>query len=458
MEKVQKFDYLVIGGGSGGIASANRASEYGARVALVESSHLGGTCVNVGCVPKKVMWYAGKISEALHYSEHYGFPINAQTAVDGFDWSILLEKRTTYINKLRGLYQEGLNNKKIQLIHGEACFVNERTVSVNGQLYTADNITIAVGGLPSKPNISGEEYGVNSDGFFALKDRPKRVAVIGAGYIAVELSGLFNALGSQTHLVIRKDSLLQRFDTMVSKALEESMVAEGVALHKQAVSKKINKEVDGSLSLHFEDGRSLNVDEVVWAIGRMPNTQKLNLNAAGVATDKHGYIKVDEFQNTNVSGVCAIGDCVGKVQLTPVAVAVGRCLAERLFNNKFEKPFDYNNVPTVVFSHPPIGVVGLTEKEAVEQFGQENIKIYTSQFSPMYASITEFKQKDRMKLITYGEQEKVVGIHAIGLGVDEMLQGFAVALKMGATKKDFDNTVAIHPSSSEEMVLMRKSV
>lgn len=446
------YDYLAIGGGSGGIASINRAAMYGQKCALVEAKYLGGTCVNVGCVPKKVMWHAAQIAEAIHlYGPDYGF----DTTVNKFDWGKLIESRTAYIDRIHQSYERGLGNNKVDVIHGFAKFIDAHTVEVNGETITADHILIATGGRPSRPNIPGAEYGINSDGFFELDVLPKRVAVVGAGYIAVEIAGVLNGLGSETHLFVRKHAPLRTFDPMIVEALVEVMNAEGPQLHTQSVPKSVVKNSDGSLTLTLENGKTFEVDCLIWAIGREPANDNINLSAAGVKTNDKGYITVDKYQNTNVKGIYAVGDNTGAVELTPVAVAAGRRLSERLFNNKPDEHLDYSNIPTVVFSHPPIGTVGLTEEQAKEQHGEDNVKVYKSSFTAMYTAVTQHRQPCRMKLVCAGKDEKIVGIHGIGYGMDEMLQGFAVALKMGATKKDFDNTVAIHPTGSEEFVTMR---
>lgn len=447
------FDYICIGGGSGGIASANRASMYGARVALIEAKDLGGTCVNVGCVPKKVMWHGAQIAEAMHlYAKDYGFDVS----VNGFDWAKLIESRQAYIGRIHQSYDRVLNNNEITVIKGFAKFVDAKTVEVNGEHYTADHILIAVGGRPSIPNIPGAEYGITSDGFFELQQQPKRVAVIGAGYIAVEIAGVLHALGTKTDLFVRKESPLRSFDPMIIETLTEVMAAEGPTLHTNSVPKEVVKQQDDSLTLHLENGESCNVDTLIWAIGREPATDLINLQATGVELNKSGYIKVDEFQQTNISGIYCVGDIMeGGIELTPVAVKAGRQLSERLFNNKPGAKMDYNLVPTVVFSHPPIGTIGLTEAEAIEKYGEDNIKVYTSGFTAMYTAVTSHRQPCKMKLVCEGVDETVVGLHGIGYTVDEMIQGFGVAMKMGATKADFDSVVAIHPTGSEEWVTMR---
>ncbi|MBS9439328.1 glutathione-disulfide reductase [Photorhabdus noenieputensis] len=446
------YDYIAIGGGSGGIASINRAAMYGQKCALIEAKALGGTCVNVGCVPKKVMWHAAQIAESIHqYGPDYGF----DTTINRFNWKTLIASRTAYIDRIHQSYGRGLGNNKVDVIQGFARFVDAHTVEVNGEKITADHILIATGGRPGRPDIPGSEYGIDSDGFFALEEMPKRVAVVGAGYIAVEIAGVLHALGSETHLFVRQHAPLRSFDPMIVETLLEVINTEGPTLHTESIPKSVSKNADGSLTLQLQNGKQQTVDTLIWAIGREPATDNLNLSVAGVEVNEKGYIRVDEYQNTNVKGIYAVGDNTGAVELTPVAVAAGRRLSERLFNNKPEEHLDYTNIPTVVFSHPPIGTVGLTEPQAKAQFGEEQVKTYQSSFTAMYTAVTQHRQPCRMKLVCVGPEEKIVGIHGIGFGMDEMLQGFAVALKMGATKKDFDNTVAIHPTAAEEFVTMR---
>ncbi|WP_413721663.1 glutathione-disulfide reductase [Sodalis sp. RH24] len=446
------YDYLAIGGGSGGIASINRAASYGRKCALIEAKYLGGTCVNVGCVPKKIMWHAAQIAEAIKlYGPDYGF----DTTINHFDWQTLVKSRSAYIDRIHQSYERVLGNNNVDVIEGFATFVDAHTVAVNGEHITADHILIATGGRPSHIDIPGAEYGIDSDGFFALDAMPQRVAVVGAGYIAVELAGVVNALGAQTHLFVRKHAPLRTFDPLVVDTLVEIMQAEGPNLHTGSIPETIVKNQDGSLTLTLENGQVFTVDALIWAIGREPSTDNLNLAAAGVETDSNGYIRVDKYQNTNVQGIYAVGDNTGAVELTPVAVAAGRRLSERLFNGKPEEHLDYNLIPTVVFSHPPIGTIGLTEPEAIAKYGEKQIKIYKTAFTSMYTAVTSHRQPCRMKLVCLGPEEKIIGLHGIGLGMDEILQGFAVAMKMGATKRDFDNTVAIHPTAAEELVTMR---
>lgn len=445
------FDFIALGAGSGGIASANRAARYGKKCAVIEAQHIGGTCVNVGCVPKKAMWYAGQIADAIRLGEDYGFNIGEKS----FDWSRLVKHREEYIERIHAAYQRGFTSNDVTVIQGFGKLVNDNTIDVNGEIYTADHILIATGGRPQWPNIPGAEHGIDSNGFFELTEQPERVAVVGAGYIAVELAGVFQALGTQTHLVVRKEKPLRNFDPILSDTLVEQMKTHGPTLHTHSVPIKVEKHDDDSLTIHLENGNTIGpVDHVVWAIGREPASNNIGLENTNVVTDDRGYIPVDKYQNTNVANIYAVGDVTGNIQLTPVAVAAGRRLSERLFNNKENEHLDYNNVATVVFSHPPIGTVGLTEAEAIAEFGDDNVKVYTSQFTALYQAVTRYREPTRMKLVCAGDNEKVVGIHSIGFGSDELLQGFAVALKMGATKADFDNTVAIHPTSAEEFVTM----
>lgn len=447
------YDYIAIGGGSGGIASINRAAMYGKKCAIIEANHLGGTCVNLGCVPKKVMWYGAQVAEAMHkYAPDYGFDID----VKSFDFKKLVESRQKYISNIHRSYDNNLAKNNVEVIQGYAKFVDAKTVEVNGEHITADHILIATGGRPVFPDIKGAEYGIDSDGFFALEELPERVAIVGAGYIAVEIAGVLRSLGSEVDLYVRQHSPLRSFDHSIVNVLLEEMSNEGIELHTHSTLKEVIKNEDGSLTLNLEDGRNNTVDCLIWAIGRRPNTDNINLEVTGVETNSIGKIKVDKYQNTNVEGIYSVGDIIeNSIDLTPVAIAAGRRLSERLFNNKPNEHLDYDLVPTVIFTHPPIGTIGMSEMQAIEQYGEDAIKCYNSTFTPMYSAVTQHRQKCTMKLVCLGEEEKIIGLHGIGFGVDEMIQGFAVAIKMGATKADFDNTVAIHPTGAEEFVTMR---
>ncbi|MDE1549652.1 glutathione-disulfide reductase [Jeotgalibaca caeni] len=449
---MREFDFISIGGGSGGIATMNRAAEYGAKTAVIEGSLIGGTCVNIGCVPKKIMWYAAEVANAIHkYGPDYGFT-STETS---FDFATLLRNREAYIERSRNSYQVGFERRNVEVIEGYARFLDPHTVEVNGEEIRAKHILIATGAKPAIPGIPGCELGETSDDFFAWKELPKKVAIVGAGYIAVELAGVMHTLGVDTHLFVRRDRPLRSYDSMIVEGLVQEMEKEGPFLHIRSVPKEVRKNEDGTLTLVLEDGRENTFDKIIWAIGRVPNTDGLNLDLAGVQLDENGFIEVDEYQNTTQEGIHAVGDVTGKKMLTPVAIAAGRRLSERLFNNKPNEKLNYDNIPTVIFSHPPIGTIGLSEEEAIAKYGTDQVKVYTSTFASMYTAVTMHRQSVRMKLVCVGEEEKVIGLHGIGFGVDEMIQGFAVAVKMGATKEDFDNTVAIHPTGAEEFVTMR---
>jgi glutathione reductase (NADPH) len=444
------FDLLVIGGGSGGLAHAQRAAEYGIKAAVVEYGPLGGTCVNVGCVPKKVMWYAAHHAHQFHHAPDYGFDVE----INGHDWGALKSRRDAYIKRLNGIYAGNLDKRGVTHVEGTARFVDANTLEVAGRKYRAEHIVIATGGRPIVPGIPGAELGITSDDFFELEKRPGRVLLAGSGYVSVELAGVFNALGSETHVIVRKDGVLRSFDRMLSAELMDAMRKSGIALDTGVIPASV-EETDAGIVLHAGDGRSFGpVDTLVWAVGRAPNTEALAAAKAGVHMDESGFIPTDEYQRTNVENIFALGDVTGREALTPVAIAAGRRLADRLYGGMAGRHLDYQLIPTVIFSHPTIGTVGMTEDQARAEYG-DNVKVYTSAFTAMYYALGEDKQRTSMKLITTGENERIIGCHVIGEGADEMLQGFAVAIRMGATKADFDDTVAIHPTSAEELVTMR---
>lgn len=456
---MKQFDYLVIGGGSGGIASARRARQFKAKVGLIEIDRLGGTCVNVGCVPKKVMYNAAFHAEFLRDHADYGF----EAPLVKFNWSKLKQSRDEYIRRLNSIYQTNLEKDEIEIIRGKAKFAEDGSVVVKGvegeQQCKGMHTLIAVGGTPIIPkDITGAEYGTDSDGFFRFDDLPKKVVVVGAGYIAVELAAILAELGSETYLLIRFDKVLRTFDESISEALTNQLKHGPVKLMTHTKVSKVEKDnVTGKLTIHTDQKTVLeSIDQLIWAIGRKPLTAELNLSAVKIETTEKGYIKVDDYQNTTRNGVYAIGDvCTPKFELTPVAIAAGRRLAHRLFNGEKDNRLFYENIPTVVFSHPPLGTTGLTEREAVDKFGRDNVKVYTSTFTNMYFAVTTYKEKTVMKLVCAGKDEKVVGIHIFGMGADEMLQGFAVCVRAGLTKKQFDECVAIHPTAAEELVTMR---
>lgn len=452
----KEFDYLVIGGGSGGIASARRAREFNVSVGLVEGARLGGTCVNVGCVPKKVMYNTAVHAEFLRDHKDYGFDVTLQS----FNWGRIQTERDSYIRRLNSIYETNLKNSGIELIRGWAEFDKDGNIVVDGKKYRSKHTLIAVGGRPIIPqNITGSNHGTDSDGFFEFKELPKKTVVVGAGYIAVELAAILAELGSETYHLIRYDRVLRNFDQTLSEELTKVIESGPVKLKPHTQIKLITKNNDGTLKIVTDTEETIdNVDKLIWAIGREPLTKKLCLDKIGVNVDDNSYVIVDEYQNTSRQNIYALGDVCGNFLLTPVAIAAGRRLAHRIFNGETDNRLHYEFIPTVVFSHPPLGTTGLTEKEAVERYGKENITLYKSKFTPMFFAVTKHKEQCVMKLICVGKEERVVGVHILGQGADEMLQGFAVAVKMGATKKDFDDTVAIHPTSSEELVTMRGGI
>ena len=447
----ERYDLIAIGGGSGGLAAAQRAAEYGARALIVErDGKLGGTCVNVGCVPKKVMWHAADLAQAFRDAPDYGFAI----AELKHDWATLAARRTAYVERLNGIYDRNLANRNVSWISGTAKLTGSNQVTVDGQHYSAPHVIVATGGEPAWPDIPGAELGITSDGFFELNERPQKVAVVGSGYIAVELGGVLRSLGSDVSLFARYDSILRSHDDILQQGALDALAEHGVDVQLHAIPSALERTADG-LELTTERGDTFGgFDAVIWAVGRRPLSDSIGLEDLGVEIDQRGFITTNKYQETNVAGIYAIGDVSGRVALTPVAIAAGRRLSDRVFGGMNGRHLDYNNIPTVIFSHPPIGTVGMTEAQAREQYGDE-VKIYSSSFVSLYYGVVEHKAKTHMKLVTVGETERVVGCHMIGIGSDEMLQGFAVAVKMGATKEDFDNTVAIHPTSAEELVTLR---
>ena len=443
------FDLIVIGGGSGGLAVAEKAAEFGRRVAVIEAAKLGGTCVNNGCVPKKIMWYAANLAHAVDDASSFGIPASRGAT----DWHKLVSGREAYIDQIGAYWNGYVDDSGITRIEGSARFVDARTVEVKSQAYTAEHIVIATGGRPIVPPVPGAKLGITSDGFFALTEQPRRVAIIGAGYIGVELAGVLRALGSEVSVVALESRVLATVDTMISDVLADEMRKQGIAVYLGFQVARLAK-TEGGIALDASDGKRLDgFDCVIWAVGRAPNTGGLGLDKAGVGLHANGIVPTDEFQNTNVPGVYAIGDITGRHPLTPVAIAAGRRLAERLFDAQPTRHVDYANVPSVVFAHPPVGTVGLTEQQARERHSR--VTVFQTDFTPMRHALSKHGVPTAMKLVCVGEEQRVAGIHLVGDNVDEMLQGFAVAVKMGATKADFDNTIAIHPVSAEELVTMK---
>ena len=445
----QDWDLVVIGGGSGGLACAQRAAKHGARVALAEPGPLGGTCVNVGCVPKKIMYHAADLAHGIADARDYGFDVT----LAGHDWRALKDRRDAYVLKLRGIYLENLQKSGVTLLRERARLEAPGRVAIGGTVHRAPHVVIATGGAPLVPEIPGAAAGITSDGFFGLERRPATVAIVGSGYIAAELSGVFAALGARVTVAMRYERMLRSFDEMLSRRLMTAMQADGIALCERAVPASVASAAEGH-RIALVDGRSLGpFDCIVWAIGRRPNTAGLGLAEAGVGIGAQGEVMTDIRQDTAVAGIYAIGDVTAREELTPVAIAAGRRLADRLFGGEPERHLDYRLIPTVIFSHPPIGTVGLTEAAARTLHG-DAIETFTGDFMPLYHGITARRRRAEMKLVTLGPERRIVGLHVIGMGADEMLQGFAVAVRMGATKRDFDETVAIHPTSAEEFVTL----
>jgi len=445
------FDLLTIGGGSGGVAVSNRAAGYGAKCALIEAGRLGGTCVNVGCVPKKIMWNGANLAHAIEDAADYGFAAGPVT----FDWAHLKRNRDRYVADMNGHYERTLTRNGVRIVRGLARFTRPRTVAVDGETFTAEQIVIAVGGRPIVPDVPGSELGITSDGFFELEARPNKAAIVGAGYVSVELAGVLRALGAEVTMILRRDHFLNSFDTMLRDNLMARMQADGIRVITCTHVTRVEKAF-GALRIACNDGKSMEgLDTLIWAVGRRSNADKLDPDKTGVTADDSGDISTDAFQTTNVAGIHAIGDITGRFELTPVAIAAGRRLADRLFGGMTGSRLVYENIPTVLFTHPPIGTVGLTEAGAIQKYGAAAVHVYESEFTPMYHAFTHRKAKCAMKLVVAGPEEKVVGMHIFGPGADEMLQGFAVAVRMGASKRDLDDTVAIHPTVAEEMVTLR---
>ncbi|KAF1326228.1 Glutathione-disulfide reductase, partial [Globisporangium splendens] len=462
------YDYIAIGGGSGGMASARRAATYGAKVLVVERGRkydgagLGGTCVNYGCVPKKVMFNAASHVEHLHRNADYSITTTTKPFEFGdFDWKNMKTKRDAYIARLNGIYERNLGNAKIDLVEGVAKLVAKDKVEVDGVVYTGKHILVAVGGVPSLPPIPGIEHVIDSDGFFKLEEQPKKVAVVGAGYIAIEIAGIFNALKSDTSLFCRYDHVLRTFDPIVRDLVNEEGEKAGINFVRNSRIERIDKQADGTLQITAKVNGEEQViggfNQILYAIGREPRTKDLGLEEVGVKLNENGFIVVDAQENTSVPSIYAIGDATTTGwELTPVAIAAGRRLSDRLFGGEPNACLHYHQIPTVVFSHPPLGTIGYTEPEAIEKFGAENVKTYSSKFVNLLYAMADpdHKGKTAMKLVTVGKDEVVVGVHVAGEGADEMIQGFGVAVKMNATKADFDNIVAIHPTAAEELVTM----
>lgn len=443
------FDLFVIGAGSGGVRASRFAASFGAKVAVAESRYLGGTCVNVGCVPKKLMSYAASFNHEPEIAQSFGWDMNTQQ----FDWATLINNKNNEIQRLNGIYRNLLSNSGVTLLEGHARFVDAHTVEVNGTNYTAKHILITVGGWPFVPEISGKEHAITSNDAFYLKQQPKHIVIVGGGYIALEFASIFKGLGSEVEVIYRGDLFLKGFDDDVRQHLKQSFEAQGIKLRFNSNIKAIEKHADGQLTAYLEDGQPIATEAVFYATGRKPMLDNLNIAAAGVDLDQRGYIQINEHYQTSQPNIYAIGDVIGRVQLTPVALAEGMAVARQLFKPEQYHAVDYQLIPTAVFTLPNISTVGLTEEQARDQ--GFDVAIFESRFRPMKISLSALQERIYMKLIVDRKTDKVLGCHMVGPEAAEIIQGLAIALKAGATKAIFDQTIGIHPSSAEEFVTMR---
>lgn len=446
------FDLFVIGAGSGGVRAARFAAGFGARVAVAESRYLGGTCVNVGCVPKKLLVYGAHFAEDFEQASGFGWSLGEAN----FDWTTLIANKNREIGRLNGIYRNLLTNSGVSLFEGHARIVDAHTIEVNGQRHSTERILIATGGWPQIPDIPGREHAISSNEAFFLEQLPKRVLVVGGGYIAVEFASIFHGLGAQTSLLYRGDLFLRGFDGAVREHLREELSKKGMDLQFNADIASLARQADGSLAATLKDGRVLEADCVFYATGRRPMLDNLGLENVEVKLDARGYIEVDDLFQTATPSVLAIGDVIGRVQLTPVALAEGMAVARRLFKPEEYRPLDYRMIPTAVFSLPNIGTVGLSEEQAIEEGYQ--VKVFESRFRPMKLTLTENPERTLMKLVVDADSDRVLGCHMVGPEAGEIIQGLAVALKAGATKQIFDETIGVHPSAAEEFVTLRTPV
>ncbi len=443
------FDLFVIGAGSGGVRAARFAAGFGARVAVAESRYLGGTCVNVGCVPKKLLVYGAHFAEDFEQASGFGWSLGEAN----FDWATLIANKNREIERLNGIYRNLLTNSGVSLFEGHARIVDAHTVEVNGQRHRAERILIATGGWPQIPDIPGREHAISSNEAFFLKALPKRVLVVGGGYIAVEFASIFHGLGAQTSLLYRGDLFLRGFDGAVREHLRDELNKKGLDLQFNADIASIARNADGSLAATLKDGRVLEADCVFYATGRRPMLDNLGLENVEVKLDERGYIEVDDLFQTSTPSILALGDVIGRVQLTPVALAEGMAVARRLFKPEEYRPLDYRMIPTAVFSLPNIGTVGLSEEQAIED--GYKVKVFESRFRPMKLTLTENPERTLMKLVVDADSDRVLGCHMVGPEAGEIVQGLAIALKAGATKQIFDETIGVHPSAAEEFVTLR---
>ena len=443
------FDLFVIGAGSGGVRAARFAAGYGARVAVAESRYLGGTCVNVGCVPKKFLVYGAHYAEDIHEAKGYGWTIDGAR----FDWASLIANKDREIQRLNGIYKNLLTDSGVTLLQAHARLVDPHTVEVDGKHYSAEHILIATGGWPFVPDIPGREHAITSNEAFYLDELPRRVLVVGGGYIAVEFASIFHGCGADTKLLYRGDLFLRGFDGSLRDHLKDELIKKGLDLQFNADITRIDKQADGTLLATLEDGRTLEADCIFYATGRRPMLDGLGLENVDVALDKRGFIAIDDQFRTTTPSILAIGDVIGRIQLTPVALAEGMAVARQLFRPDEYRPVDYHNIATAVFSLPNMATVGLTEEQAREK--GHKVVLFESRFRPMKQTMTDSLERSLMKLVVDADTDKVLGCHMAGPEAGEIIQGLAVALKAGATKRIFDDTVGIHPTAAEEFVTMR---
>ena len=442
------FDVFVIGAGSGGVRAARMAAGEGAKVAIADDRALGGTCVNVGCVPKKLYTYASHFSHDFENAKGFGWKLGSAT----FDWPKLVNNKKTEISRLNDIYANLLNNSGAHIIRGYAYLKDPHTVTVNGTDYTAKRIIIATGGTPNIPNVDYADLLISSDEIFDLPKFPQRLLVVGAGYIALEFACIFQGLGSQVQVSYRGDLIMRSFDDDVRRFLDQEMRKQGIDIHYQSQVSNVVRQPDQSLLVTFLDGNQTEVDQVLMAIGRKPRLTGIGLEKLGIKTTAQGTIAVNQKFQTNVDCVYALGDVTGGIELTPVALAEAMTLVNHWYGDG-TKTMEYDLVPTAVFTQPNIGTIGLTEEQALKKHGK--ITIYRSDFKPMKHTLSGSDERSFMKLIVDAITDRVIGLHIVGEGAGEMLQGFAVAIKAGATKADFDATIGIHPTSAEELVTMR---
>ncbi len=444
------YDVLVIGGGSGGVRAARMSAAKGKRVALIEKQYLGGTCVNVGCIPKKLFHYAAQLPAQTHEAQGFGW----STAEHTHDWSVLTRNVAAEVQRLNGIYKNMLQNAGVVLIDGTAKLIDAHRVAVGDQVFSAQRILLATGGYPWKPGIAGAELAITSDDFFSLPNQPERAIVVGGGYIAVELAGILHAMGSQTTLLHRGDKVLKNFDVDVSSFLQQEMEKQGMAFQWDANIVSIEKTASG-LQVLCSSGATLIADCVLFATGRKPATAQLGLEKVAIQCSRSGHVVVDEHFCTSVPSIFAVGDLVGHKELTPVATAEAMWLVDYWFGSRVRESIDYSLVPSAVFSSPEVATVGLTQQEAEARYGVDDVEIFRTDFRPLKHTVSGSSERMMMKLIVQRSTDRVLGVHMVGAEAGEVVQGFAVALQAGATKKQFNMTIGIHPTAAEEFVTLR---